>query len=361
MKKILLLTLLIFPLLGFGQNPNAWINEIHYDDPGTDVNEFVEIIVQNPGSYDLSLLKLELYNGSGGVVYDTKTVDLFTVGSTNGTFTYYTFTYPTNGIQNGAPDGMALSYNGTLIQFLSYEGTFTGSGGAANGVTSTDIGVSETNSDPSGVSLQLIGTGSQYSNFTWTGPTTSSKGSINSGETLPISLTSFTGKAVDKNILLNWNTASEENNNYFDIQHSADGKTFTSIGKVSGAGTSKVSKDYSYVDENPYAGTTYYKLVQHDFDGKTSESKVIGVASNISAACLSVYATSSDVKITLSSPNRTTGTFEVFDIGGRRLSATSLAVNKGYNTISIPVSLQPGVHFVRYTSEGVVNSVKFMR
>ncbi|MBD3748267.1 MAG: T9SS type A sorting domain-containing protein [Sphingobacteriales bacterium] len=178
---------------------------------------------------------------------------------------------------------------------------------------------------------------------------------------LPISLTSFTGKAIDKNILLNWNTASEENNDYFDIQHAADGKTFTSIGTVNGAGTSSSSKDYSFVDENPYAGTTYYKLVQHDFDGKTTASKVIGVASNIAAATLSVYVASSDVKITLSSPNKTTGTFEVFDISGRKLAATSIAVSKGYNTLSVPVSLQAGVHLVRYTADGETLTQKFMK
>lgn len=184
---------------------------------------------------------------------------------------------------------------------------------------------------------------------------------INSLSVLPISLTSFTGKALDKNILLNWNTASEENNDYFDVQHSADGKTFTSIGKVAGAGTSTTFKDYLFTDENPFAGTNYYKLVQHDFDGKTTESKVIGVASNIAAATLSVYASSSDVKITLSSPNKTEGTFEVFDIGGRKLATTSLSVNKGYNTVSVPVSLQPGVHFVKYTADGETINVKFVR
>lgn len=179
--------------------------------------------------------------------------------------------------------------------------------------------------------------------------------------TLPISLTSFTGKAIDKNILLSWNTASEENNDYFDIQHSADGKTFSSIGKINGAGNSKVSKDYSFVDENPYAGTSYYKLVQHDFDGKTSDSKVVAVNSNIAAATLSVYAASSAVKITLSSPNKTEGTFEVFDISGRKLASQAVEVSKGYNQLSVLLGLQPGVHFVKYTADGKTITQKFMK
>nr|WP_294899155.1 T9SS type A sorting domain-containing protein [uncultured Pedobacter sp.] len=179
--------------------------------------------------------------------------------------------------------------------------------------------------------------------------------------TLPITLTTFTGKTVDKSVLLSWNTASEENNDYFDIQHSADGKSFTSIGKIDGAGTSKVAKDYSFTDENPFAGTNYYKLVQHDFDGKTFESKVISVDSKIAASQLAVYAAASEVKITLSSPNKTKGILQLFDISGRKLSKTSVDVNKGYNTFSLSLTLQNGIHFLRYTTESEIINQKFLR
>jgi hypothetical protein len=179
--------------------------------------------------------------------------------------------------------------------------------------------------------------------------------------TLPITLTSFTAKSVDKSVLLNWNTASEENNDYFDLLHSANGKSFTAIGKVKGAGTSKVSNDYSLVDENPFAGTNYYKLVQHDFDGKSSASDVISVDSKIAASQLSVYAASSDLRITLSSPNKTKGKLQLFDISGRKLSESSVEVNKGYNTFPILSTLQNGIHFLRYTTESEVINQKFLR
>jgi len=106
-------------------------------------------------------------------------VDNFTVGSTEGNYTIYYWDH--SGIQNGAPDGMALSYNGTLIsgQFLSYEGSFAATAGVANGETSTDIVVSETGSTPTGESLQLSGTGTQYSDFTWQAPAAVTKGNVN--------------------------------------------------------------------------------------------------------------------------------------------------------------------------------------
>ncbi len=167
--------------------PNAWINEFHYDNISTDVNEFIEVVVPNShtSSPELTKFSVVLYNGNGGAAYDTTTLNTFTKGSTdtaNG-FTYYSFAYPTDGIQNGSPDGIALGYNSNLIQFLSYEGTFTGVGGIANGILSTDVGLSESSSTTSTSSLGLTGAGNKYSDFNWTTFTSSAtRGSTNGGQ-----------------------------------------------------------------------------------------------------------------------------------------------------------------------------------
>jgi hypothetical protein len=216
------LTLLVAIIAGFSINlnaQNAWINEFHYDNAGDDVGEFVEVVIENPGSYTLSLFSVVLYNGNGGTSYNTKTLDLFTVGSTSGNYTFYTYTYPTDGIQNGAPDGIALAYNGVLIsaQFLSYEGTFTGAGGVAGGVPSANIGVLETSSTPTGQSLQLSGSGSQYSDFTWQAPATATAGNLNNGQTLTsggianpgnFNATAFNTAQIDLSWILNGSSDS---------------------------------------------------------------------------------------------------------------------------------------------------------
>ncbi len=149
--------------------PNAWINEIHYDNTGADINEFIEVVVENAGSFNLLGIRIDLYNGNGGTVYDTKTLDQFSLGNTVGNFTFYTTSSFASGIQNGSPDGMALSYYGILVpgQFLSYEGTMTGTAGVANGVTSVDIGVLEAGTAAAGSSLQLAGASTSYSGFAW--------------------------------------------------------------------------------------------------------------------------------------------------------------------------------------------------
>jgi hypothetical protein len=98
------------------------------------------------------------------------------------------FAYPVDGIQNGAPDGVALVQSGVVIQFLSYEGVMTAVGGPAAGMTSVNIGVSESNTSTSnGYSLQIIGTGTHYSAYTWTGPVTNSYGLLNIGQVIPSS------------------------------------------------------------------------------------------------------------------------------------------------------------------------------
>jgi hypothetical protein len=167
---------------------NAWINEFHYDDIGTDTLEFLEVVIENPSNYSLSLFSVVLYNGSSSMLspYDTKTLNVFTPGASTGNFTLYKYNYPKDGIQNGPPDGMALVYNGTVIagQFLSYEGTFTALTGVAAGMTSVDIGVSESGTTPEGYSLQLSGSGSVYSDFTWQPESASTPGALNTGQTI---------------------------------------------------------------------------------------------------------------------------------------------------------------------------------
>jgi len=67
----------------------------------------------------------------------------------------------------------------SVIQFLSYEGAFAATDGLASGLTSTDIGVSETGTTPSGYSLQLSGTGNTYEDFAWVSPAENTFGSVN--------------------------------------------------------------------------------------------------------------------------------------------------------------------------------------
>lgn len=156
-------------------NANVFINEIHYDNSGTDSNEGIEIA--GMAGVNLDGWYLEFYNGNGGGVYQKQKL--------NGTLTnqddgYGTRFFNVAGIQNGSPDGVALVDNsGDVVQFLSYEGSFTASSGSAFGLTSENIGVSETSSTPVGHSLQLRGTGNSYEDFFWANASFNTYGFVN--------------------------------------------------------------------------------------------------------------------------------------------------------------------------------------
>jgi uncharacterized repeat protein (TIGR01451 family) len=162
-------------------NPPVFINEIHYDNTGTDADEFVE--VAGPAGTDLTGYAIVLYNGSGGASYSTTALSGLIPDQQNG-FGTVRIDYAVNGIQNGSPDGVALVGPGNvLIQFLSYEGVFAATNGPASGITSTDIGVTENGSEPPGLSLQLQGAGTTYDDFHWSAPIARTRSEINTGQT----------------------------------------------------------------------------------------------------------------------------------------------------------------------------------
>jgi hypothetical protein len=103
-------------------------------------------------------------------------------------------------------------------------------------------------------------------------------GSINSINTpLPISLIYFEASVQSGEVVLNWTTAAEIDNDYFTIQRSTDVIGWENIQKVPGGGTTGVAKSYTTKDISPYPGVSYYRLMQTDFNGKSTYSFVVSV------------------------------------------------------------------------------------
>jgi len=165
---------------------DVFINELHYDDstPAGDVGEAIEVVAT--AGEDLSGYRLYLYNGStpsAASVYANNPVPAGTTAAC-GSARIAVVSYPTNGLQNGSNDGIALvDASGAVVQFLSYEGTITAASGPAAGLTSQNIPVAESNSTAAGTSLQLTGSGSQYTHFTWAESAAQTFGACNAGQT----------------------------------------------------------------------------------------------------------------------------------------------------------------------------------
>jgi len=149
----------------------VFVSEIHYDNAGTDAGEAIEI--QGPANASIDGWSLVLYDGNGGVTYNTTPLT-GTIPATCSTKGVVVINYPVNGIQNGSPDGWALVDNmGKVVEFSSYEGTFTATNGPAAGLTSVAIGADESTAPPVGFSVQ------RAQNGVWFGPATATFGACN--------------------------------------------------------------------------------------------------------------------------------------------------------------------------------------
>ncbi|MDO6692925.1 ExeM/NucH family extracellular endonuclease [Aliiglaciecola sp. 3_MG-2023] len=178
--KIKYPALLALVCASFAHAESVFINELHYDNVSTDSGEAIEIA--GPADTDLSGWSLVFYNGSNGSVYQTTSLNGSIPNQQDG-FGTVAVSYPSNGIQNG-PDAIALvNSSNTVVQFISYEGTFDAVGGAADGMTPTDIGVSESGSTAVGDSLQLSGSGTDDGDFAWQSAAANTFGAINTGQT----------------------------------------------------------------------------------------------------------------------------------------------------------------------------------
>ncbi|WP_369141000.1 ExeM/NucH family extracellular endonuclease [Modestobacter versicolor] len=170
-----------------------YLSEFHYDNAGTDAGEFVEVHLP-PGTTSAGL-SVVLYNGGNGAVYDTDALPVVTAPADAPAVAVVE--YPANGIQNGGPDAIALvDAAGAVLEFLSYEGTMTATGGPAAGTTSTDVGVSEAGTEPAGQSLSR-----RYDAATdalvWSGPAAATPGAVNPAAAGPVEPPPASGEVCD--------------------------------------------------------------------------------------------------------------------------------------------------------------------
>jgi len=139
---------------------------------------------------------------------------------------------------------------------------------------------------------------------------------------LPIELTSFEAQPTKNSILLNWETATETNNDYFILERSVDGKEFTAIGQINGHGTTVNRQKYQFEDAEPLSTTNYYRLKQVDIDGIFTYHKVIQVTLETQKTLVELFPNPATNHLNLTLPNHwqsETGIL-IFDIMGRFIS-----------------------------------------
>ena len=192
--------------------------------------------------------------------------------------------------------------------------------------------------------------------------------SVEDPSALPITLIDFTAKAAGKKIRLDWETGTEENNDYFTIERSLDGKHFEHVFTKKGAGNSKVNQYYFGYDASPYKDISYYRLKQTDFDGKYVYSDIISVnlqGENMASELnLKVYpnpVSNQLIHVDLDAQNNAKYTMSIINEIGQQIFTDSYDALVGNNSYEIHLpNVVPGMYVleIRNDKDIVVEHVK---
>jgi hypothetical protein len=342
------------------------INEFHYNDK-EDSENFVELAIPLSGPFSTvpkSDIEVLLYDAAGNMYLSTPADMEMAPGTPAQGYQFYV--WKPGDLVDGV-GGIALVVEGVVLEFLSYGGTIIAVNGLAGGLTSTVIGPTEdSNTDPN-TSIQRQGdcTPNNIScpdGLFWVGGIAETSSFINVSEFLPITLRSFTAAAEGKAVVLDWITANEQDNDYFAIERSAEGRVFTTIGEVPGAGTDEAENRYTFTDEAPLPGRSYYRLRQVDFDGTTAYYGPIAVDfAGRGPAPVRVYPNPQRGDfVTLEGELRSGTRISLLDVAGRVLRHWSVAETELRRELPLG-RLDAGVYFLRLEDGRDVRTVRFVR
>ncbi len=157
---------------------------------------------------------------------------------------------------------------------------------------------------------------------------------LNFSAPMPVNLVSFQVRWVSGlGNQLDWVTSWEKNNDRFEVQSSTDARSFESIGQLAGKGTTQAQEMYTFVDTQPIAELTYYRLKQVDMDGRSTYSKIIGTRRGIVDQALTVYPNPTSDKLQLTLADQTVSEINLYSGAGQQVlhqlgSAASVDVQR---------------------------------
>jgi hypothetical protein len=185
---------------------------------------------------------------------------------------------------------------------------------------------------------------------------------------LPVTLTKFSVSKSGNDALLSWTTVTEINNDHFEIERSADGIYFTTIGTVAGSGNSSQLRNYQFTDQLEESSATiiYYRLKQVDIDGKSAYSKIVALRlNNLVIKNYSVYPNpfTSDLKIQISSQKESGVLVQIHNAAGQLEITQKANLQSGDNIIIVQNlgALSPGLHLMKIVSPDGIVTEKIMK
>ena len=168
----------------------------------------------------------------------------------------------------------------------------------------------------------------------------------NDGNPLPVELVYFSAKTIDYDAVLNWETASEINNDGFEILRSFNGQDFESVGFVKGDGNSNNLNHYEFTDFSPtqnQSGIVYYRLKQIDFNGKFELSKIKDVLfQNFNSTKYIIWPNPTQGKLNIAHTGTSIKRIKVTDLTGKILY---IKENEVFNSIDLG-TLSKGIYIL---------------
>ncbi|MEJ7585973.1 MAG: T9SS type A sorting domain-containing protein [Ferruginibacter sp.] len=188
--------------------------------------------------------------------------------------------------------------------------------------------------------------------------------SLTTAGVLPIKLSGFNVAREGKRIRLEWSTASEQNNDRFEVQRSSDGTTWKTIASIKGKGNSAASSAYKAYDEDPLSGTNFYIIRQYDLDGQSSKSGIKMIKMSRSASVISIFPNPSNSGVNFSIENKGISNMEatLTNLNGsivhqeifKNVPANSI------NKLNLAQQPAPGVYILKLKSTELSESVKIV-
>ncbi len=263
-------------------------------------------------------------------------------------------TFPSNKIPKIRVDKNNIKWFGTANGLIEYDDTtftqYTVLNSGLSGQEVYDIDLKETNNK---IEVWL---------------STSDGASVfNPNNVVPVELTSFSANSNNGIVSLSWKTATETNNNGFEIQRMKDNNRWENIGFIKGNGTTSKPQEYFYIDNSLTAGSYSYRLKQIDYDGTFEYSKTISLNVNMAIFSFNLsqnypnpFNPSTTIKFAI--PQNEFVTLKIYDILGKEVTTliNEEMIAGNYTKTWDANNLSSGVYFYKLTAGKFTETKKMM-
>jgi uncharacterized delta-60 repeat protein len=252
----------------------------------------------------------------------------------------------------GHTNGGSGTYDFMLVRYTAagaLDGGASGFGATLNGKSFGSVGVG---ANIRAVGMKLLGNKIYAVGYTTSSPNVVLAAFTNDATPLPLVLSQFYAQKQTTKVILQWQTASEEDVRHFVIERSSDGKTYKAIGQVAAAGNSTTAKNYMFADQSPFTpANNYYRLVMVDADGHYKYSKILIVKFD-GLLTTNITVSPNPVKdlLQVQLPDGLKGTvgIQIIDMQGRVVKRNNLASDgNALNTTIDVTSLLKGIYILK--------------